>query len=56
MANEYEKLDEYGVTKVTGMNACGSYGVEKGSLATIKVGLWKGTWIGDMVPWASSFI
>ena len=27
MASECTKLDEYGVTKATGMNACGSYGV-----------------------------
>lgn len=29
MANECMELNEYGVTKVTGINACGSYGVEK---------------------------
>ncbi len=29
MASEHVKLDEYGVTKVTGMYACGSYGVER---------------------------
>ena len=28
MVSECVKLDEYGVTKVAGMNACGSYGVE----------------------------
>ncbi len=29
MASECVKLDELGITKVTGMDACGSYGVEK---------------------------
>ena len=31
MASEYVKLDEYGVNEVTGMDACGSYGVERGA-------------------------
>ena len=29
MASDCVKLDEYGVTKVTGMNACRSYGAER---------------------------
>ena len=29
MASDCVKLGEYGVTKATGMNACGSYGAER---------------------------